>query len=250
MQSAEWQLRKTIRQISSFGLLGRPNTVDLQIVAESALLLGRALRLRGSKTEAYIWIQRAAEMFGYILRTGETARPSADKLIESLNAITLIELDTCASGANNHARIIRSLDAQRGLYESDLDFRSRSDAYLEVTQRTIEAIRLTQPSESSTDFMRGTLFRELSSEMGDHTRALRLAFMARVAADEGDLEEASQALTQIEPLSVIAESNFVRIMYLEAAAIFFDRTDQDQAHRFRQEARHLRSLEKVNEHGG
>lgn len=249
MHAAEWRIRRTVQKISSAGLLGCPETAELQVVAEASLLLGRALRLRGSNGEASAWIQRGAEMFGYLLRTSAFPVLAADRLSESLNALTLIRLDTYVPDANSEAGVRQALNIQQDLYDSNVRFSNRTDAYLEVTQRTAEAIQKTQRSASASDFLRVTRFHEAASQMGDHNRALRLLFIAKVASCEGDLQAASQALTQVENLPVVTKSNFVRIMYLESLASFLTHAEPTQVQPVLQEARRIRRLERVNEQG-
>ncbi|WRZ90008.1 hypothetical protein OHB54_13605 [Streptomyces sp. NBC_01007] len=249
MHSTERQLRKTLSLISSSGLLHSPSVIDLQIVAESALLLGRSLRLRGSRMEARTWIQRSAEMFEYVMRMSDVARPVADRLSEALNALTLIELDTYVSGAGGESRMMRAINCQRALYQSGVRLSDRVDSYLEVTQRTAEYIQRVQPLESVNSFISATPFRQMSSQLGDHSRALRFLFLSRAASAEGDQGAAAQALLQVESLPVIFQSNFVRIMYLEALGEFLCFGDPDAAQQVVQEAIFLRSLERVNERG-
>lgn len=249
LHSTERQLRGVIRLVSSSGLLHSPSVIDLQVVAESALLLGRSLRLRGSRSEARVWIQRSTEMLDYILRTSAVARPAADRLSEALNALTLIELDAYEPGSGDGSRMRRALDLQRRLYQSEVRLSDRIDSYLEVTQRTAEYLNKVQPLQSVDSFLSATPFRQLSSQLGDHSRALRFLFLARAASVAGDRGAASHALLHVEGLPVVFQSNFVRIMYLEALGEFLRADDPDGSIQVIEEARFLRSLERVNERG-
>lgn len=248
---AEIQLRKAIRRMAEERLFEHSSPVNDYFIAESSLLLGRLIRLRGNHSEARAWISSAEMAFSKL--TSEGAIRSLDNVLRCAEILTLIEKDYAitSSQSTGVVLLLRSelaVQHQLEMINGNIPIRDYGDHALEYLQRKGELISLSSGPRQALELLDQSEFRSLSSERPDHNQVLRSLYLCEVQAEAGNIDQAIQYVDAAASFLIIRDSSFLQIMLNERKLRIAELAgDAQTADELAAQIRRLRTMESIRE---